>query len=62
MTIERDSVHFRILERLCAMLDRHFGAPADQGPAAEQLIRGRGMSRSGTWSMSAGPVPAGPVM
>ena len=38
MAIERDSAHFRILERLCtmprpvrgiagAMLDRHFGAP-----------------------------------
>ena len=44
MTIERDSVHFRILERLCempkpvrgisgAMLERHFGA----GPAVEEL-------------------------
>ena len=44
MTIERDSVHFRILERLCAMpkpvrgisgamLERHFGAPA----AVEEL-------------------------
>jgi hypothetical protein len=44
MTIERDSVHFSILERLCvmpkpvrgisgAMLERHFGAPA----AVEEL-------------------------
>ena len=54
MTIERDSVHFRILERLCtmpkpvrgiagAMLDRHFGAPdAVEELAAEGLIQGRG--------------------
>jgi hypothetical protein len=54
MTIERDSVHFRILERLCAMpkpvrgiaggmLDRHFGAPdAVEELAAEGLIKGRG--------------------
>ena len=54
MTIERDSVHFRILERLCAMpkpvrgisggmLDRHFGAPeAVEELAAHGLIRGRG--------------------
>jgi hypothetical protein len=54
MTIERDSVHFRILERLCAMprpvrgiaggmLDRHFGAPgAVEELAAGGLIRGRG--------------------
>jgi len=54
MTIERDSVHFRILERLCTMprpvrgiaggmLDRHFGAPqAVEELAAERLIKGRG--------------------
>jgi hypothetical protein len=54
MTIERDSVHFRILERLCtmpkpvrgisgAMLDRHFGAPdAVEELASEGLIKGRG--------------------
>jgi hypothetical protein len=54
MTIERDSVQFRILERLCAMprpvrgiagamLDRHFGAPeAVEELAAEGLIKGRG--------------------
>jgi hypothetical protein len=54
MAIERDSVHFRILERLCAMpkpvrgiagamLDRHFGAPqAVEELASEGLIKGRG--------------------
>ena len=54
MTIERDSVHFRILERLCtmpkpvrgisgAMLDRHFGAPAAVEELAHLgLIQGRG--------------------
>ena len=54
MAIERDSVHFRILERLCtmpkpvrgisgAMLDRHFGAPAAVEELASQgLIQGRG--------------------
>jgi hypothetical protein len=54
MTIERDSVHFRILERLCAMprpvrgiagamLERHFGAPdAVEELARLGLIRGRG--------------------
>jgi hypothetical protein len=54
MTIERDSVHFRILERLCtmpkpvrgisgAMLDRHFGAPAAvEELASLGLIQGRG--------------------
>ena len=54
MTIERDSVHFRILERLCtmprpvrgiagAMLDRHFGAPdAVEELASLGLIQGRG--------------------
>jgi hypothetical protein len=46
MAIERDSAHFRILERLCtmprpvrgiagAMLERHFGAPE----AVEELVR-----------------------
>jgi hypothetical protein len=54
MTIERDSVHFRILERLCTMpkpvrgiaggmLERHFGAPeAVEELARLGLIRGRG--------------------
>ena len=54
MAIERDSVHFRILERLCtmprpvrgiagAMLDRHFGAPdAVEELASLGLIQGRG--------------------
>jgi hypothetical protein len=54
MAIERDSVHFRILERLCAMprpvrgiaggmLERHFGAPeAVEELARLGLIRGRG--------------------
>jgi hypothetical protein len=54
MAIERDSVHFRILERLCAMprpvrgiaggmLERHFRAPeAVEELARIGLIRGRG--------------------
>jgi hypothetical protein len=54
MAIERDSVHFRILERLCsmpkpvrgiagAMLERHFGAPdAVEELASLGLIQGRG--------------------
>jgi hypothetical protein len=54
MAIERDSVHFRILERLCtmpkpvrgisgAMLERHFGAPsAVEDLASLSLIQGRG--------------------
>ena len=54
MAIERDSAHFRILERLClmprpvrgisgAMLDRHFGAPyAIEELAAAGLIQARG--------------------
>jgi hypothetical protein len=54
MAIEPDSVHFRILDRLCrmprpvrgisgAMLDRHFGAPeAVEELAAAGLIRTRG--------------------
>ena len=54
MTIERDSVHFRVLERLCtmpkpvrgisgAMLDRHFGASdAVEELASLGLIQGRG--------------------
>jgi hypothetical protein len=54
MAIERDSVHFRILERLCtmprpvrgiagAMLDRHFGAPEVVEELARLgLIQGRG--------------------
>ena len=54
MTIERDSVHFRILERLCAMprpvrgiagamLERHFSAPeVVEDLARLGLIQGRG--------------------
>jgi hypothetical protein len=54
MAIERDSVHFRILERLCTMpkpvrgiaggmLDRRFGAPeAVEELASLGLIQGRG--------------------
>jgi hypothetical protein len=54
MTIERDSVHFRILERLCtmpkpvraisgAMLERHFAAPeAVEELASLGLLQGRG--------------------
>lgn len=69
MTIERDSVEFRILERLCtmpkpvrgisgAMLDRHFRAPAAvEDLAAAGLIQGRG------WADGPGmvwiPTPAG---
>jgi hypothetical protein len=54
MSIERDSVHFRILERLCGMpkpvrgisgtmLERHFGAPAAvEELASLGLIQARG--------------------
>lgn len=54
MAIERNSMQFRILERLCsmpravrgisgAMLDRHFGAPeAVEALAAAGLIQTRG--------------------
>jgi hypothetical protein len=54
MAIERDSVHFRILERLCTMpkpvrgisgvmLERHFGAPdAVEELAGLALIQARG--------------------
>jgi hypothetical protein len=72
MTIERDSVHFRILERLCTMpkpvrgisggmLDRHFGAPqAVEELAAGGLIKGRG------WANGPGmiwiPTPAGEAL
>jgi hypothetical protein len=54
MAIERDSAHFRILERLCAMprpvrgiagamLERHFSAPeAVEELARLGLIQGRG--------------------
>jgi hypothetical protein len=54
MAIERDSVHFRILERLCVMpkpvrgisgtmLERHFGAPAAvEELASLGLIQARG--------------------
>jgi hypothetical protein len=69
MAIERDSVHFRILERLCtmpkpvrgisgAMLERHFGAPAAvEDLASVGLIQGRG------WANGPGmvwvPTPSG---
>ena len=72
MAIERDSVHFRILKRLCAMprpvrgiaggmLDRHFGAPqAVEELAAQGLIQGRG------WANGPGmiwiPTPAGEAL
>jgi hypothetical protein len=72
MTIERDSVHFRILERLCSMpkpvrgiaggmLERHFGAPqAVEELASEGLIKGRG------WANGPGmiwiPTPAGEAL
>ena len=54
MAMERDSAHFRILERLCAMprpvrgiagamLERHFSAPeAVEELARLGLIQGRG--------------------
>ena len=62
MTIERDSVHFRILERLCsmprpvrsisgAMLERHFGV----GPAVEELAAG-GLLASRGWANGPGAV------
>jgi hypothetical protein len=72
MTIERDSVHFVILERLCAlpkpvrgtsgaMLDRDYGAPwAVAELAAAGLIRERG------WHDGPGsiwiPTPAGEAL
>jgi hypothetical protein len=62
MTIERDSVHFRILERLCsmpkpvrgisgAMLERHFGV----GPAVEELA-GDGLIVMRGWANGPGAV------
>ena len=62
MTIERDSVHFRILERLCAMprpvrgisgamLERHFGAT----PAVEELAAGGLIAMRG-WANGPGAV------
>jgi hypothetical protein len=62
MTIERDSVHFRILERLCtmpkpvrgisgAMLERHFGAPA----AVEELAS-LGLIQTRGWANGPGMI------
>jgi hypothetical protein len=62
MTIERDSVHFRILERLCtmpkpvrgisgAMLERHFEAPA----AVEELA-GLGLIQARGWANGPGMI------
>jgi hypothetical protein len=62
MSIERDSVHFRILERLCAMpkavrgisgamLERHFGV----GPAVEELAAGGLVAMRG-WANGPGAV------
>ena len=62
MAIERDSVHFRILERLCsmprpvrgisgAMLERHFGV----GPAVEELAGG-GLIAARGWAHGPGSV------
>jgi hypothetical protein len=62
MTIERDSMHFRILERLCtmpkpvrgisgAMLERHFGAPA----AVEELA-GLGLIQTRGWANGPGMI------
>ena len=62
MSIERDSVHFRILERLCAMpkpvrgisgamLERHFGAPA----AVEELA-GLGLIQARGWANGPGMI------
>lgn len=72
MTIERDSVHYRILERLCtmprpvrgisgAMLDRHFGAP----DAVEELAR-LGLIQTRGWANGPGmiwiPTPEGEAL
>lgn len=62
MAIERDSVHFRILERLCtmpkpvrgisgAMLERHFGAP----DAVEELA-GMGLIQTRGWANGPGMI------
>jgi hypothetical protein len=62
MTIERDSVHFHILERLCtmpkpvrgisgAMLERHFGAPG----AVEELAAG-GLIQTRGWANGPGMI------
>ena len=62
MAIERDSVHFRILERLCtmprpvrgisgAMLERHFGAPA----AVEELAS-LGLIQTRGWANGPGMI------
>jgi hypothetical protein len=62
MVIERDSVHFHILERLCimpkpvrgisgAMLERHFGAPA----AVEELAS-LGLIQTRGWANGPGMI------
>ena len=62
MAIERDSVHFHILERLCtmpkpvrgisgAMLERHFGAPG----AVEELAAG-GLIQTRGWANGPGMI------
>jgi hypothetical protein len=62
MTIQRDSVQFRILDRLCsmprpvrgisgAMLERHFGV----GPAVEELA-GAGLIAMRGWANGPGSV------
>jgi hypothetical protein len=62
MTIERDSVQFRVLERLCsmpkpvrgisgAMLERHFGS----GAAIEELA-GAGLIAARGWANGPGAV------
>jgi hypothetical protein len=62
MSIERDSVHFRILARLCAMpkpvrgisgamLERHFGAPG----AVEELA-GLGLIQTRGWANGPGMI------
>ena len=72
MAIERDSMHFRILERLCtmpkpvrgisgAMLERHFGAPA----AVEELAS-LGLIQARGWANGPGliwiPTAAGEIL
>ena len=72
MAIERDSIHFRILERLCtmpkpvrgisgAMLERHFGAP----DAVEELA-GLGLIQARGWANGPGmiwiPTPEGEAL
>lgn len=72
MTIERDSVHFQILERLCAapkpvrgtsaaMLDRDYAAPQ-----AVQDLRERGLVQERGWHDGPGgiliPTPEGEAL